>query len=363
MNESTKAKAMSEPIEAKAPLKKEPQEATFYVNGMTCASCVFVVKDTIESTKTVQDVDVSLAHKKLVLQGDWSDHHELEQLKTKYNALLKEHGYELTTEVPVVAGSSMREYLWAVLIAIACVAIFLGLQELGIDRIVSGDEQSPLFALVLGVVASLSTCLAVVGWFSLAVGSAYAQSTSSWTPILSFHGGRLGGFVVWGALLGLAWSALQISPTATTVMSLAIAVVMLILGAQQVGLLGKKSILGSGAVSYFKKQITEKWTSGLWLYIAPVLLGMITFFLPCGFTQSMQFIALATGDAMQGALIMGAFAVWTLPMLLLLSSSWKLLQHSSFMGIFLKAVGMLLIVFSLYNIYLSLILLGVPVLF
>jgi len=162
MSESTKAKAQIKKEPQKG-VQKESQEATFYVNGMTCASCVFVVKDTIEATKTVQDVDVSLAHKKLVLQGDWADNHELEHLKTKYNALLKEHGYELTTEVPVVAGGSMREYLWAVLIAIGCVAIFLGLQELGIDRIVSGDEQSPLFALILGVVASLSTCLAVVG--------------------------------------------------------------------------------------------------------------------------------------------------------------------------------------------------------
>lgn len=263
------------------------------------------------------------------------------------------------TEAPTVVHGSVWEYLWAALIAAGCIALFMSLQYVGIDNLVSGDEQSPMFAFVLGIVASLSTCLAVVWWFALAVGSAYAQSTSSWKPVFSFHGGRMWWFVLWGALLGLMWNALQLSFIVTAWISFGIAVVMLLLGAQQVGVLGKGWLFGSRAVSYLKSRITEQWSAGLWLYIAPILLGMITFFLPCGFTQSMQFVALTTADPVQGALIMGAFALWTLPMLLLLSSSGRLLQQSSFMGIFLKVVGMLLIVFSLYNIYTSLIVLGI----
>lgn len=50
-------------------------------------------------------------------------------------------------------------------------------------------------------------------------------------------------------------------------------------------------------------------------YLAPVV-GALTFFLPCGFTQSMQLLALGSGSPVQGGIIMAAFALGTLPVLL-----------------------------------------------
>jgi hypothetical protein len=49
---------------------------------------------------------------------------------------------------------------------------------------------------------------------------------------------------------------------------------------------------------------------------APFLLGALTFFLPCGFTQSMQLLALGSGSFLMGGLIMLTFALGTLPSLL-----------------------------------------------
>ncbi|MBP6911491.1 sulfite exporter TauE/SafE family protein [Patescibacteria group bacterium] len=48
-------------------------------------------------------------------------------------------------------------------------------------------------------------------------------------------------------------------------------------------------------------------------------MGIGTFFLPCGFTQSMQVYTLSTGSFLAGGLTMLSFALGTLPMLLLLS--------------------------------------------
>jgi hypothetical protein len=48
----------------------------------------------------------------------------------------------------------------------------------------------------------------------------------------------------------------------------------------------------------------------------PFVLGALTFFLPCGFTQSMQLYALSLGNPIQGAIVMTIFALGTAPALL-----------------------------------------------
>ena len=50
--------------------------------------------------------------------------------------------------------------------------------------------------------------------------------------------------------------------------------------------------------------------------VTPFILGGITYFIPCGFTQSMQLLALSSGSFNSGALIMTVFALGTLPALL-----------------------------------------------
>jgi len=47
-----------------------------------------------------------------------------------------------------------------------------------------------------------------------------------------------------------------------------------------------------------------------------LITGALTFFLPCGFTFAMQVYAISTGNFIQGALVMGIFALGTLPGLL-----------------------------------------------
>ena len=53
--------------------------------------------------------------------------------------------------------------------------------------------------------------------------------------------------------------------------------------------------------------------------LTPFLVGVATFFLPCGFTQSMQIYTLSTGNFITGAMTMFSFAMGTFPMLALVS--------------------------------------------
>ena len=68
------------------------------------------------------------------------------------------------------------------------------------------------------------------------------------------------------------------------------------------------------------------------------LLGGLTFFLPCGFTQALQLYVLAKGDVLTGALTMLAFALGTLPALLSLSALSSFAK-GAFQRHFLKVAG------------------------
>jgi sulfite exporter TauE/SafE len=93
--------------------------------------------------------------------------------------------------------------------------------------------------------------------------------------------------------------------------------------------------------------------------LTPLLVGIATFFLPCGFTQSMQVYALSTGSFWTGALTMLSFALGTLPVLGLLSFSSLGLHKKAQSGVFFKAAGLIVIFFGVFNLINSLVAFGV----
>ncbi|KKP83410.1 MAG: hypothetical protein UR85_C0004G0004 [Candidatus Nomurabacteria bacterium GW2011_GWF2_35_66] len=92
--------------------------------------------------------------------------------------------------------------------------------------------------------------------------------------------------------------------------------------------------------------------------LTPLLVGIATFFLPCGFTQSMQVYTLSTGSFMNGALTMLAFALGTLPVLALVSFSSFSIKNNKNSGIFFKTAGIIVILFAIMNILNSLVIIG-----
>ena len=92
--------------------------------------------------------------------------------------------------------------------------------------------------------------------------------------------------------------------------------------------------------------------------LTPLLVGIATFFLPCGFTQSMQIYTLTTGTFFTGGMTMLAFALGTLPVLALISFSSFSIQNNSKRGIFFKSAGLIVIMFALFNLINSLVIIG-----
>ena len=189
----------------------------------------------------------------------------------------------------------------------------------------------------------------MVGGLLLSISANYAKRGEKIKPQALFHIGRLVSFFLFGGIIGLIGSAFTLSVTATFVLSILVGLVMFILGLNLLDVfpwakrlqfhMPKKLALGA----HIMKNVE--------FALAPFLVGMSTFFLPCGFTQSMQIYSLSTGSFMTGALTMTFFALGTLPVLSLISFTSVRLGKGKFSSVFFKSAGMLVIAFGILTIF------------
>jgi len=145
-------------------------------------------------------------------------------------------------------------------------------------------------------------------------------------------------------VVGLAGQSIVLGPKMAGYMNIAVAFIMLWLALSMLGLLPKQSFVRP------PKRLAH-WIAGLAEHphpLAPLALGALTFFLPCGFTQSLQLVALASGDVWTGAMTMGVFALGTLPSLLGISALSSTATGSA-KRLFLRFAGTLVLVLALYN--------------
>jgi sulfite exporter TauE/SafE len=227
------------------------------------------------------------------------------------------------------------------------------LQKSGILNFGIGGQSTPITGFIIGLVASVSSCLAIVGGLILSLSAKIVEDDSNnKKPFYLFHIGRLVGFAVLGGALGLIGKGLGINYIFSSILTLLASLIMIGLGLNLTGTFKKsKFTLPSGIFNFFRK--VEHQT------FAPLLLGVGTFFLPCGFTQSMQVVALSSGSLISGALIMFFFALGTLPMLALLSFGSASFAHSKYAPLFFKSAGIIVIGLGIFALLSQLTALGV----
>lgn len=309
---------------------------SLHVRGSHCNSCKVLIEDTLIEHKDISGVNV-LLHKQIVeIEGNM----ELtsEEMVAILNPLLQPHKYSLSAEKQ--AQSKDYKSLSAALpIGLIVLFLFFLLQKSGIINFGFEGGLTPWTALLIGFIASLSTCLAVVGGLILSLSAKISQDVSSFRPFALFHMGRVVGFAVLGAVLGMIGNAISINYTVTAMLGLLAALVMIVLGLNLVDLFHFTKRLQVTLPTGFFQKLT-KIEEGFW---APVTTGVATFFLPCGFTQSIQIASLASGSWLQGGIIMLTFSLGTLPMLLLISFSSYKFAHSKFAPVFYKSAGIVVI--------------------
>lgn len=308
---------------------------TFHVSGTHCAACKIFIEDTLNEQIGIESTHVDLKNETVTLQTvlDESQHTLAEILTEK----IQHNGYSLSVEKQGKVKKDKGVIWQALPIGLALLALFFIVQKSGILNFGLGGTVTPVASFIIGLVASVSSCLAVVGGLVLSLSATASQDKiSDVKPMMLFHGGRLISFALLGGALGALGSAIGISFTVTAILGIIASIVMILLGLNLVGIFQKNLIaLPPNFFNFFRK--VEHKT------IAPFLVGVGTFFLPCGFTQAMQVSALSSGSFFSGFLIMTSFAFGTLPMLALLSFGSASFAQSKYAPLFFKSAGVVVI--------------------
>lgn len=323
-----------------------------HVKGTHCNACKILIEDILIEHKDVSNVSVNL-HKQIVtIEGNLEG--ETHEIAAMLNPLLEANKFTLSAERQK-SERDFKSLIMAIPIGLVGIALFFLLQKSGLINFGFEGGFTPWTALLIGLVASVSTCLAVVGGLILSLSAKVSQDASTSRPFTFFHVGRIVGFTVLGGVLGAIGSAIAINYTVTAVLGLFAAVVMIILGINLLDIFQFTKSFQLALPARIYDRIT-KIENGFW---APFIIGALTFFLPCGFTQSMQIAALSSGSIFSGALIMLMFALGTLPMLALISFSSFKFAHTKYASLFFKSAGIIVIGLGLFALLAGLAGLGI----
>lgn len=325
------------------------------IHGMHCASCEVLVERKFKKIKGIEKVDVNHATGKATIY--FSQTPQLKDLQ----AAVKDDGYSvfLPHNPTVKADKQVHRNTGKDYIAIGATFLFLAAAYLVLkqfDLLPNGlsvsDNMSYGFIFLIGLVAAVSTCIAVTGGLLLAVAGKYSELNpglngyQKFKPHIYFNIGRVLSYTLLGGAVGALGSILTISSRATGLMTIFVSLIMIILGFQLLNLFPWLRRFQPKMPKFLAHKIHDM--SGSGTKSAPFFLGASTFFLPCGFTQALQLYILTKGSFTTGALTMLAFSLGTLPALMSLGAISSFVK-GVFQRHFLRFAGVLVVMLGFFN--------------
>lgn len=364
----------------KSKLKKiEPQlnECSYSVKGMHCASCEVLIEKKLIKQNHIEGVDASTSDNKVTIeyQGEKPSVAQLNRLfasdgysfeEVSEQEYKEEKFVQLNNGQLVINKSKLSSYSFIAIGIIGILLIYKLLEKFGIASLVSVDANSSLPAFFLfGIVAGFSSCAALVGGIVLSMSKQWYElhsASNSFSekiqPHILFNVGRISSYFILGGVLGAIGSVITISPIFTATVAILVAIMMVLLGLQMLGLRAFQKFQFRVPKFISRYIADESNFSGRYM---PILMGALTFFLPCGFTITAQGLAIISGNPLRGALIMSLFALGTSPMLMFIGmSSTKLYEKAHLAENFMKLVGILVIFFGFSTFNMQLVALGLP---
>ncbi|MFA6427490.1 MAG: sulfite exporter TauE/SafE family protein [Candidatus Magasanikbacteria bacterium] len=322
------------------------------IRGMHCKSCELLIEQNLKKITGIKKVDVSHTTGKARIEYEGEKPDDLSVLSA-----VKEAGYDIgeKNKLPWIskdAGDYKNLFKAAVILLILyIIAKWFGLFQLDVNT----ESTSLLVVVLVGLVAGVSTCMALVGGLVLGLSARHNErhpesfAKEKFRPHIFFNIGRIAGFAVLGGLIGLLGSAFKLSPNVLGIMTVFVGGVMIFLGLKLVEIfpaLKDKSISLPKSIS---KLFGIDKDNREYSHNGAIITGALTFFLPCGFTQAMQLYAVSTGSFIQGALIMSLFALGTAPGLFGIGGLSAIFKGAK-ARLFYATAGLLVIILGWFNI-------------
>ncbi len=313
---------------------------TYFVKNIHCASCEILIERKLLELPNISYVDVSSDDNSVYIEYS-EKRPSIKQLKK----LFEKEGYVFTEKEEPVEEENNQKWL-IVIITVLIVFVLFNFSN-HVASFISVDSTSSLiYFVILGFVASLSSCSAVVGGIILSLSKNFSTKDSDQKFILlnnlMFQIGRLFGYASVGAVLGLIGDVFSMFNKIFPLIIILTSIYMIYNGLNSIGIkLTRKFKIFRILPKLRFNQITNR---------SSFTLGALTVFIPCGFTLTVQSIALLTGDPIKGALAMFLFALGTSPILFALGTSKNIFEKFNLGDVFSFISGLLLIFFGIFNI-------------
>lgn len=206
-----------------------------------------------------------------------------------------------------------------------------------------------------GLFAGALTCLAVQGGL-LATSIAQREEeklkdktkkSDNALPILSFLIAKLGAYTILGLLLGWFGSLFQLSLGANIILQLAVGIFMV---GTALNLLNVHPTFRYFIIQppHFLTKLVRNQSKSR-DFFGPAILGAFTVFIPCGVTQGMMALSIASGNPLSGAAILFAFVLGTSPLFFILGYMATRLGEAMQQR-FMKVAAYAIILLAVFNI-------------
>jgi sulfite exporter TauE/SafE/copper chaperone CopZ len=314
---------------------------------MHCASCDILVKMKLGEMKNIIDVAPDFAKKQAVIT------HKDQLSLAEINSVLCEYGYSVSSVAGAIKTDANLEKVYGPtnntnnlqetlgIAAILAIVYFFAKQSGILPDNLTGAGTSIGGAFILGLIASVSTCMATTGALFTSFVNKQVKTNTLQVALL-FMLGRVVSYGVFGYILGLFGSLFLGIVHLGSSFSFVIAIILVLVGLDMLQIISLHGVLSRIPGGKLILALQEKKYASNRVGVIAAILGGLTYLLPCGFTLSTQAYALSLGNPLQSSLLMIAFALGTLPALGFVT----ILSHLRTLSIyqyFLKVVAILIV--------------------
>ncbi|MDD2907013.1 MAG: sulfite exporter TauE/SafE family protein [Candidatus Gracilibacteria bacterium] len=313
------------------------------IKGMHCISCEIILEKELKNITGANLIMIS--HKKGIMEVDFKDESAYKEV---VKAIEKNNFKVIEKGVKVENNSNGNAFLLNIIAIMLVAILFISTKIFNFNTFIPDTSSiNYISAILLGIVASVSTCLAVTGGIIIGFGKYFDHEKSFLGHLkvqTGFQIGRILGFFLLGGILGSIGQVFSINFALTGILTIIVGLLLIYMGLNILGILPSLTKFGVHMPKSFASKI-----EGLGKPKYAPIVGALTFFLPCGFTQSMQLLAVSSGSFWVGGLVMMFFALGTFPVLYSLGLGSSYFTNKKFV-ILNTIIGAIVIFFGIFSI-------------
>lgn len=288
------------------------------IGGMSCINCQNKIEYKLRNTAGIQEAAVSY------YTGFADITYDSDVIAQKdIQAIIEKLDYEVLPET----GGTETDMGRCVSLLVIIVSLYVLLQRFGILNLLVPSQLADTkmgygMLFIVGLLTSVH-CIAMCGGINISQCIPHGENESggrlaAFRPAFLYNLGRVVSYTVIGFLLGLAGmligggAGMGLPALFQGILKIAAGILMVLMGVNMLGIFPWLRRFQLRMPRFLDVKVgRKKANSG-----QPFIVGLLNGLMPCGPLQSMQIVALASGNPFAGALAMLLFSLGTVPLML-----------------------------------------------